>query len=118
MSINSKTVVLTILFSTAVAAQFGGEGPTTRAIREAKRTEIAFQTEKRDAGRARQERFLRRVRAFVNSWNSFAKDYNQGEFNLRKAIRASKAFHALEHSGGWPQVKARQRRKEQARKPR
>jgi hypothetical protein len=50
----------------------------------------------------RQQQFLRRVTDFVDLWNEFAAEYNQGVFNARKAKELSEAFHKIERTGQWP----------------
>jgi hypothetical protein len=53
----------------------------------------------------RERQFIDKVNRFVDSWTTFAAEYNQKHaFNVKAAEEISKAFHDLEVSEGWPRV--------------
>ena len=54
------------------------------------------------------DKFWLKTKAFVDLWSQLAREYNEkGTFNMKVAKEASKAFHALEKSEGWPKAERR-----------
>jgi hypothetical protein len=49
-----------------------------------------------------EERLAPALNRFVAEYNAFAKDWNGGLFNLRRAERLSRLWGEVERSGYWP----------------
>jgi len=57
----------------------------------------------RRASQWKEQQFRVKAREFVEAWTEMANEFNnKGAFNVKKARKASKAFHELERTEGWP----------------
>ena len=66
-------------------------------------TEAQIQIAKRREAEYKERQFLLKAKKLVQSWSTFAREYNEkGTFNLKTAREVSKAFHDLEKDEGWP----------------
>ena len=69
-------------------------------------TEAQIQIAKRKEAEYKQKQFLLKAKKLVQSWSTFAHEYNEkGTFNLKTARDVSKAFHDLEKDEGWPKMR-------------
>ncbi|MCW5983198.1 MAG: hypothetical protein KIT09_34225 [Bryobacteraceae bacterium] len=107
--------LLTVALSTGASAQSDPfeQPPRPSSVHDqvqwlnaqAEARRAAFDREKREAEEFRQQMFVKKAREFVDSWNAFADEYQQGKFDIRKARELSKQFHQLEKRGGWSKTK-------------
>jgi|SRR5579871_171402 len=59
--------------------------------------------QQRRTAHQKEQQFWMKTEKFIASWTALAREYNEkGTFNLKKARAASKAFHDLEKTEGWP----------------
>jgi hypothetical protein len=66
-------------------------------------TELEQESVQASTPQEKQHQFWVKTEKFIASWTAFACEFNKkGTFNVKKAKQASKAFHDLENTEGWP----------------
>lgn len=66
------------------------------------------QEQARRAAQYSEQQFIRKANNFTRIWGAFIRDYNEKKaVNIRITREASKAFHDLERSDGWPGTSVR-----------
>jgi hypothetical protein len=84
-----------------LSAAFAPQGSAVDQVRE------SFGRVREEFGQLRwyklqETQFRKRAERFVDSWNRFAEDYNQGIISRRKALEAAELFHEMEKHPLWP----------------
>jgi hypothetical protein len=75
------------------------ESLSNAAVWSQETTEMVKQME----ARHKEMQFWLKANRFVQTWTLLAREYNdRGAFNVKQARAASKAFHDLEKTEGWP----------------
>ncbi len=66
-------------------------------------TPLVPQSEQRSSPQEKEQQFWLKTEKFIEAWTALTTEYNEkGTFNVKKAKQASKAFHNLEKTEGWP----------------